>query len=257
MAERNNLTGSNEPKSAGRVPARGRARIGIAVAVLLSLTVAGCSGTDAASNPESGTGIVLTTTDPAAAADTGDTTAAGSASSSGSAAESGAESGATTAPGSGSTGQEEGSAVTPPEAGAPGSVADRSTLAPVPLEGEAEVSSAQSVVLRSIEAVDGEAVIPGEVGGPALRVTVESSNTSDIAIDTPAVVVNLYYGPDRIPAGSLLNPGGQEFPSSIAPGNTATGVYVFTVPVDQRDNVLVEVDVAVEEPVVLFEGAIS
>lgn len=132
----------------------------------------------------------------------------------------------------------------------------RETLAPVALGEAASASRDVTVELLSIEPVTGIANIAGEVGGPALRVTVEAVNRSGAPFQTPAVVVNLYTGADRAPAGDIREPGSREFPSSIEAGSSAVGVYIFTVAENDRDQVLVEVDLQVEEPVVLFEGAV-
>jgi len=111
-----------------------------------------------------------------------------------------------------------------------------------------------SIRLSAIESVEGVAEIPGEVGGPSLRVTVEVANTTEAAVDLSGTVVNLYLGTDRRPAIGLMKPGGSLMPSSVEPGAAATGVYVFNVPAQDRALVAVEVDIAIELPVVVFEG---
>lgn len=133
----------------------------------------------------------------------------------------------------------------------------RETLAPVPLDEPVEATSEVRVELVSIEQVTGVANIAGEVGGPALRVTVEATNSGGAAFETPAVIVNLYMGDDRAPAGTVLEPGSRQFPGSIPAGASASGVFIFTVPEDARDAILIEVDLQVGEPVVLFEGTVA
>lgn len=133
----------------------------------------------------------------------------------------------------------------------------RETLAPVPLDEPVAATPEITVELVSIEPVIGVANIAGEVGGPALRVTVEATNSGGAAFATPAVIVNLYTGDDRAPAGMVLEPGSRQFPGSIAAGASASGVFIFTVPEDARDTILIEVDMQVGEPVVLFEGAVG
>jgi hypothetical protein len=132
----------------------------------------------------------------------------------------------------------------------------RETLAPVPLDEAAEPADALEVELASLEAVEGIAEIAGEIAGPALRITVEATNRGTAALDTPAVIVNLYIGEDRRPANTIMQPGSRAFPPSIPAGGTASGVYLFTVPMEERDLILVEVDLAFGEPVVLFEGPV-
>ncbi len=131
------------------------------------------------------------------------------------------------------------------------------TAAPVPLDEVGLANKDVTVELTKIESVTGESVIPGEVAGPALRVTVVAHNGSAQDIATPIVVANLYYGPDRTAGNPFLQPGGQPFPASIPAGATQTGVYLFSVPEDERDQVLIEVNMLFEANVVLFEGAVA
>lgn len=133
----------------------------------------------------------------------------------------------------------------------------RETKAPIEITAEATPAKGIEVHLLRIESVNGEAVIPGEVGGPAVRITVEVTNSTSEDFATPSVVMNLYKGKALAPAGSLLKPGGKPFPATIASGDSAVGVYLFSVDKDQRDDVTVEVDLAVGTPIILFHGSIN
>ncbi|MGV8846998.1 hypothetical protein [Tessaracoccus sp.] len=135
--------------------------------------------------------------------------------------------------------------------------APRETQEPVKITAEATPAEGITVRLVLIEPVEGIAAIPGEVGGPALRITVEVTNNTKDTFAAPAVVVNLYKGEALSPAGPMLKPGGVPFPNEIPSGRSATGVYLFTVGPDERDDVTVEVDLAVGTPIVLFQGPIS
>ena len=130
----------------------------------------------------------------------------------------------------------------------------RPAAAPLPLTEEAEADAGLVVRLESIEAVQGEANIPGEVAGPALRVTVAVENRGSEMFDLGATVVNGYHGADATPALTLGQPGSQPFPAQVGAGETATGVVVLSVPADRRDRVIVEVDLAADLLVQLFEG---
>lgn len=130
----------------------------------------------------------------------------------------------------------------------------RETQSPVPLDAVARATGAVSVQLTSIEAVQGEAVVPTEISGPALRLTLEATNAGGDSFETPAVVVNLYMGGERLPASAVSRPGGRPFPPEIPAGGSAAGVYLFTVPAEHRDVILVEVELQVGESIVLFEG---
>jgi hypothetical protein len=140
-----------------------------------------------------------------------------------------------------------------PAPGEPG--AARPTAEPVPLASPAAPAPSIQARITSIESVAGEANLPGEVGGPSLRVTVLVSNGTSTALDLTSAVVNAYYGTDRTPAITLQQPGHVEFPASVAPGQDATGVFVFKVPTESRSDVLIELDLSVDATVVLFTGA--
>ncbi|MCV2395821.1 hypothetical protein OEB99_16015 [Actinotalea sp. M2MS4P-6] len=133
----------------------------------------------------------------------------------------------------------------------------RPSAPPVDLTDPAAPAQGLRVDLANMESVEGEATIPGEVGGPALRVTVQVTNRTDADVSLTSAVVNLYFGADQRPAVGLLEPGARDFPASVAPGASVTGVWVFNVPLDQRDQVLVEVDLSADDTVVLFSGAVG
>lgn len=127
---------------------------------------------------------------------------------------------------------------------------------PVEIDEEAEITPGLSAEITAIEAVEGEARRPGEVGGPAIRVTVQISNSTDAAASLATTVVTAYYGADRIPALELGAPGAVAIPSEVAAGGSATGVYVFTVPPEERDRVQVMVDYSVDVQPLVFEGVV-
>ena len=138
----------------------------------------------------------------------------------------------------------------------PASSEPRPTAPPIALDQVAEPAEGVRVTLGSITPFDGQASVPGEVEGPALQVTVNVENTSKTEALTDTLIVNVYYGPDRTPANILVRPR-QDLPVTIPAGESAKGVYGFSVPADARGQILVEVDLAVDLPVVLFEGAVS
>ena len=146
-------------------------------------------------------------------------------------------------------------AAEPTEAAPEGPGEIRPTAEPVPLDAPAAPTAEVSATITSIEPVIGEANVPGEVGGPSLRVTVTITNETAERLDLTSAVVNLYYGPDRTPAISLLQPGQQDFPTSVDAGRGGEGVFVFRVPPEERGDVLIELDLSVDATVVLFTGA--
>lgn len=130
-------------------------------------------------------------------------------------------------------------------------------LAPVEPTRPAVGSDGVVVSLPLVEAIEGEGVAPGETSGPAIRVTVRIENATDEPLDTAFVAVNAYSGTDRAPAPPLTKPGGAPLEGSIAAGESAEGVYLFTLPADARSEVTIGVDYRAGEPTVVFEGALG
>ncbi|MEI7057877.1 hypothetical protein WBG06_18780 [Nocardioides sp. CCNWLW239] len=120
---------------------------------------------------------------------------------------------------------------------------------------KAEATSAPGVTARlaKIDAVQATASLPGEVGGPALEITVKVTNQTGKKLDLALGVVNAYYGPERTPAVSVASDGEVPFPASVADGTSATGVYVFQIPEKARP-VRVELDLGNGADVVVFKG---
>jgi hypothetical protein len=67
-------------------------------------------------------------------------------------------------------------------------------------------------------------------------------------------VVDLVYGTDRTSAAPLSGPGVVRFSGELAQGASATGVYVFDVPVDQRGEVSIIVSYTAAVSPVVFTG---
>jgi hypothetical protein len=131
----------------------------------------------------------------------------------------------------------------------------RETLDPAPFDAAATPEPGVTVTVPSVDEVTGEANVPGEVGGPALRFAVELTNGTGKVLDLRTVVVNAYYGPDRTPATPLLKPGGKAFGPEVAADEEARGAFVFSVPPEFQDQVELEVDAGVGKAIVIFAGA--
>lgn len=111
--------------------------------------------------------------------------------------------------------------------------------------------------ITAIEAVEGEARGPGEVGGPSLRLTVEVDNATDAPLVTRDAVLNVYHGPDATPATALGAPGAQALPREVPAGASATARYVVNVPEAGRDQLRVELVTGPGAAVLLFTGAVD
>lgn len=127
-------------------------------------------------------------------------------------------------------------------------------MAPVPLDAPSERESGVVVRLDNIEPVSGEAKLPGEVSGPALRFTITIHNGGSAPIDLGAVVVNAYSGPDETPLEFMTTPGGDPFSGQVQPGGTGRGVYLFSVRGVDKAEVTLTVDPKAGEPASVFRG---
>lgn len=141
----------------------------------------------------------------------------------------------------------------PPTKSAPGAA----ELEPVKPGEVVQGEDGMKVALTSIEAVTGEAVQPGEVSGPAIRVTVQVTNETGREFNTSSIAVNAYTGKARVPAGTLVQPGGVPFYGRLAPGESTYGVYLFAIAADQRSDVTITVDYSAAVAVVVFQGDMS
>ncbi len=159
---------------------------------------------------------------------------------------------ATPAQGSSKTSATEPTEKTPaPEPVTPKPVKKERTLTdPAPLAAGAEAT------VTKIESVQSSAELPGEISGPALRFTIKAT-AGDKPLDLSTVVVNTYFGSERTPAIEVGAPGGKPFSGEVSPGKSATGVYVFNVPVAQRDLVRLEFTWSPEAKPVILTGNVS
>lgn len=149
----------------------------------------------------------------------------------------------------------------PPSSGSP--VPDSTPTMPVaqqaPPVAPTAIAAGNGVTatLTKIEKVEGKGGTPGEVSGPALRLTVTVTNTGSKAFDASAIVVNALVGNDQVPAGTVTQPGGSPFSGQIQPGQAKSGVYIFVIPTNKRSNVLVLVDYQAGSPILVFHGSFS
>jgi hypothetical protein len=147
--------------------------------------------------------------------------------------------------------------VTPSPSGPTSAAADLPKALPeVPLTSPGPVGNGVVISLAGIQGIQGAATGPGNIDGPAVRVTVRVHNGTSGTISLGGVAVNMYYGADRTPASPLDDSSRRPFDGQLAAGRSADGVYVFTVPAGARDHVTVEVGYQAGAPRVLFTGAV-
>ena len=147
---------------------------------------------------------------------------------------------------------------TPEPAGPTGNVDDPPPSRPaVALDAAAQVGDGVSASLVSLDAIEGTATGPGNIAGPALRITVRIENGTDEPVSLGGVVVDLASGRDLVPASPLDDPSAAPFAGTVAPGEHADGVYVFTIPEEDRGSVTVSVGYQAGAPLMVFTGSAS
>ncbi|WNV76398.1 hypothetical protein [Geodermatophilus sp. DSM 44513] len=130
-------------------------------------------------------------------------------------------------------------------------------LPEVPLDAPVTVEDGLVVELSRIEAIEGTGQGPGNVSGPALRVTVRIQNTSPAPLPLDGVTVNAYHGGELTPASPLEDPSRQPLVGELPEGEAAEGVYVFSVPREAMGAVTVELAARADAPRVLFSGPVD
>lgn len=138
----------------------------------------------------------------------------------------------------------------------PGAPVPAPTAPPVAIDEPATPAPGVTVAVTAMEAIQGEATRAGDVAGPAIRFVVTVTNTTGQPVSLATALVNVYYGADATPANELSSPGGSPLPQEAAAGGSAAGTFIFTIPEDERDNVLITLDYQVGTPVIAFEGAV-
>ena len=153
-------------------------------------------------------------------------------------------------------------------AGPAGSAAPASTPEPVPtgerrirrpvsLDDTARFGTGLELRVTDLEPVRGVARGPGEIAGPAVRLTVQLTNHGERRISLESVVLSVSYGRAQTPAMTLTGPGGQPFGGTLGPGRSQRARYVFAIPVSARDRVRVVASYTGSAPSVELAGSVS
>lgn len=142
------------------------------------------------------------------------------------------------------------------------SIAPEKTEKPKKLKPEATLTEAREIThggdvrITSIESVTSQARIPGEIVGPAIRVTMQI-DAGTKPVDLSRVVVNAYFGKKKTPAIEALGPGVKLFSGELQPGKSTSGVFVFNVPKPERDAVTIEFIHGGSLKPLIFQGSVS
>jgi hypothetical protein len=129
-------------------------------------------------------------------------------------------------------------------------------LDPVGVDAQADFGGGVTARLASIEAVQTEAHLPGEISGPGVAITVEIANAGSQPVDVDNVVVDL-IGPDGGSATPIVDPDRPPLDGEVAPGATARGTYVFTISEEDRQDVTLTVSFSALAPTAVFAGSMA
>lgn len=152
------------------------------------------------------------------------------------------------------TGKSTGEATKKPSGTATSSGSTLKEMPPVGLDSEADRPDGVVIALKKIESIAGEAKLPGEIAGPALRLTITIKNGTDGDLSLDSVVVNGYRGSKRTPLEMLTSPGGSPFDGTLKPGEQGEAVYIFAVGAANRSDLTFTVDATPDEPAAVFRG---
>ncbi|MGB3411275.1 MAG: hypothetical protein WBA45_08745 [Microthrixaceae bacterium] len=128
-------------------------------------------------------------------------------------------------------------------------------LTPVDLGSTAKFGSGVTVRLKSITATTAKAVLPGEISGPAVRVTVEVTNSTASSLNLDNVAVELITMTGT-PAGLITSSDAVPFKGNAASGATSTGTYVFSVDPAKRDTARLSIKYSANTPTAIFTGSL-
>ena len=101
-------------------------------------------------------------------------------------------------------------------------------LATIPPGESEEVAPGLVVSAEALKNVNITGVGPGELSGSGVSVTVHVANGTDAVVDLGGFAVNAYYG--KVPAIPSLGSSADQLAGELAPGGSASGVYLFVKP---------------------------
>ena len=129
-----------------------------------------------------------------------------------------------------------------------GDVAD-----PVAFDAATDFGNGVGIELTSIDSVEVEGRLPGEISGPGLAITIEITNGSEAEIQLDNVTVDLTDATGA--SASPATPQGEENLSGpLAVGASTTGTYLFTLRAEDRAGATLRVSYTADAPTVLFTG---
>ena len=129
------------------------------------------------------------------------------------------------------------------------------SLTPVGFDEPAAVGNGITAEVVSLEAIEATGEGAGNIAGPALRVSIRITNGTTGPVSLDGVAVDLTYGEEQAPASPIGDPSSAFFAGSLGPSESREGVYVFTVPADDRELVTLSVGYQAGAPFMVFTGS--
>lgn len=132
------------------------------------------------------------------------------------------------------------------------------THRPVPMKTAAPFGDGVTATIVSVVPVQSIGKGPGEISGPAIKVTISLENGTNNTVPVNQVTVNASYGTADDPSIPILgDPSAKPFTGTVASGASTRGTYIFDIPTGDRSRVTVSVSHAALSPIVVFRGAVK
>lgn len=145
-----------------------------------------------------------------------------------------------------------------PDAVDPGEPSDldgRQVLPAVPLDvAVADVDRGVTVWLGEFNPNEAAGSRPGEIGGPAIQFELYVHNGGHDLVDLATFVVSVTYGEPGRMAEDVVTEDSRPLVGLVHPDETLRGTFVFVVPPEERDGVVISVDIASDARIMVFRG---
>lgn len=118
----------------------------------------------------------------------------------------------------------------------------------------AHLTSGIAVTIKKVSPTTVQAQGPGEIAGTGVAVVVEVKNSSSDPFDLGSVAVNATYG-KGVPAIRSNAAPAKDLAGPLAPGRTATGTYVYTMPHNQLSTLKIDVSSGSAADIAVFHAS--
>lgn len=125
------------------------------------------------------------------------------------------------------------------------------TLPALPPLSTATIGPGITANIKGVKSLTGVARGIGEVGGPAVALTLEVNNGTEALLDLSTVGFTVSDAAG-VPSGALTGAPSAPLSGSLEPGKSATGVYVFTVPTGHKNPMQISISYGAGSPIALI-----